>query len=324
MREFGFELRLCARLEANGEFVARQLGGGVVAPGRRVVDIVCLEPGSAFDDRVSLTPATIPDAAIEADVGRGKARYWRDAFADVAVSDERARDVIERAVEIGFFEQERRNGRLYVRQVDRYPAEWFDRLIAIENKPDLDDPGALYQQLRYDVALGLFDAVILATESYVTRAVLHRLPDPVGVWRVHDDHVETVRNPLPLAVDEPGVEILDERPAVSDIELVDSAQKTRYRRRVAERAFGKGWRTFAVPGCSQIEVTPVEDVLAVPWCEWHERVVNPATECGPACPGYSAATPPSVDLEAARAQTSPWVRDPERRPPRQSGLTWFD
>ena len=113
MREFPFELAVCARLEAadSERIVARQLGAGVAAPSNRVLDTVIVEPGPEFARRVALTPAEIPGAAIRSDVGPGRARYWKDAF---DCGPEHARRVTDRAVEIGFFERERRNGREYV------------------------------------------------------------------------------------------------------------------------------------------------------------------------------------------------------------------
>jgi hypothetical protein len=189
--EFDFEMRLCARLESNGPpgaaatqrdspVVARQIGGGVHAPGARVIDTVLVEQGAAFADRAAITPETIPDAAITADIPTGRAVSRREAFSNLGLSPERQRAVIERAAGIGFLERERRDGREYVRQVAAYP-EWYGDLVAIENKPDLAEPGEMDRQLRFDVALGLFDRVVLATGSHVTRGHLNRIPEGVGV-----------------------------------------------------------------------------------------------------------------------------------------------
>ena len=107
MREFVFELALCARLEADVEgIVSRQLGTSL--NGNRVMDIVHVDPGPNFDARARLTPHAIPDAAIESDIGVGTARYWKDAF---DCHPDRARIATDRAIEIGFFERERRGGR---------------------------------------------------------------------------------------------------------------------------------------------------------------------------------------------------------------------
>ena len=343
MSEFGFELRLCAHLEAEGRLVARQLGASVHRPGNRVVDVLVVEPGPAFDDRRAITPETIPHLAIEADVGTGRARSRRRAFDGLDVHPETARAVADRAVEVGFIERERRGGRDRFRQTVRYPDRWFDRLVAVENKPDLDRPGALESQLRTDVALGLVDEVVLATASHVTRAHLNRIPEAVGVWRVRepevgagsgsagsvrdgvstDVEVEVVREPTPLAVDEPGVEILDEWAGRTDVRIVGPGEKARQRRRMAERAYGKGWRTYELPGCANARAGRIADVGELPACDYHDRLVEPAAECGPACPGFSPAEPPAVDLAAERDRTSPWVAAPTGFVRRQSGLDRF-
>ena len=320
MQEFGFECRLCAHLEATDDaIVARQLGAGVRRPGRRVVDIVQVEPGPAFDDRAALTAETIPREALAADVGTGRYRYWKDAFRGLELPFERCRTAMERAVEIGFFEARRRRGRTHVRQTARYPTDWFDRILAVENKPDLGRPGALGRQLRTDVCLGLCDAVVLATASHVTGAHLNRLPAAVGVWRFdpETDELTVVREPQPLAVREAGIEIVDERIGRTEIRVVSGAEKATRRRILAERAYGKGWRTYEFPACGHM--TPSTEA-ALPSCAFYDRVVDPTADCGEACPGYEPADSPTVDTRAVRDRRSPWVRDPPGRVHDQSRL----
>lgn len=178
--EFRFELALCAALESPDRVVARQLGAGIENPGGRIVDVCVLTPGPGFDRRAAITPDRIPDPAIEAAVGPGEAVPLKKAF---DLPPDRAEAVAERAAEVGYLERERRDGRPIVRATARYPDDWVGSLTAIENKPDLGTPGDLAAQLRYDAALGLFDEVVLATASYVTRAHLNRIPEAVGVWR---------------------------------------------------------------------------------------------------------------------------------------------
>ncbi|EMA33340.1 DUF5787 family protein [Halobiforma nitratireducens] len=332
MSEFAFELELCAHLEARREaLVARQLGASVADPGGRILDVVCLEQGPEFEDRTAIASETIPDAAIAADVGPGRARYWKDAFAEC--HPDRARRAMDRACEIGFFERERRNGREYVRQVSRYP-DWYDRIVGIENKPDLERPGDLESQLRTDASLGLVDEVVLATESYVTRAHLNRIPEEVGVWRVHRDgantddssdtglDLEVIREPATLAVDEPGIEPLESHPGRTDVAVVSPDAKARARRRIAERAYGKGWRTYEFPGCGTCSTKRAENAT-LPHCEWHGRLVDATLECGPSCPEYESESAPEVDLEGERDRETAWQAEPDGRQRRQSGLDRF-
>lgn len=321
MREFAFELALCAHLEADFEgIVSRQLGASL--HGSRVMDIVCIEPGSEFDTRTAITPEEIPHTAIESRVGVGEARYWKDAF---DCHPERARSVTDRALEIGFFERERRGGREYVRQTARYPNDWFGKVVGIENKPDLGRPGDLERQLRTDVSLGLLDEVILATASHVTGAHLNRIPDEVGVWRFDPDTGtrEVLREPTPLSTTESGIEVLERDSAKTEICPVAATEKTSTRRRLAERAYGKGWRTYDFPACANIEDSEFAGARGLPYCEWKDRFVHSAVECGADCAGHEPAKPPDMDSESERDRRSSWVADPDGRQRWQAGLDQF-
>ncbi|MFB6081112.1 MAG: DUF5787 family protein [Haloferacaceae archaeon] len=319
MSEFAFELALCARLEATTNWLpARQLGGGVAAPGRRVIDVCAVVPGPGFDDRAAIAAAALPPAVLEGTVGVGEAVRPADA---IDCHPERRREAVDRAVDLGFLERERRDGQTVVRRTTRYPGDWFDRLIAVENKPDLDRPGALSRQLGYDVSLALFDEVVLATADYPTGAHLNRIPDAVGVWRVDPGTGArtVVRDPSPLPVDDPGIEPVAERADRTDVAVVPPAEKARVRRRVAERAYGKGWRTYDLPPCAHAE--PTAD--GRPRCTHFDRVVDPATDCGPDCPGFERASAPALDRAALRDARTPWVAEPRGVGRRQAGLDRF-
>lgn len=318
MREFGFELRLCAHLETTREgVVARQLGGGVLEPGTRVVDVVHVTPGPEFDRRRRMGATTIPRAVLEAEVGVGR---WQPVTEVLDGPPARARELADAAAEAGFLELARRGGRTVVRRATGYP-DWFDTMTAVENKPDLDRPGDMAAQLRFDAALGLFDRVVLATADRVTGAHLNRLPEAVGVWRFDPDggSREVVREPTDLGGATAGTEVRAERPLRTDVGLVDAAAAARARRRVAERAWGKGWRTYELPGCGACEPTEA----GLPACTHFGRVVDPATECGPSCPGHDPAEPPAVDLAARRATRTAWDPDPPGVAREQSGLNRF-
>ena len=316
MQEFGFELRLCAHLEGESDgVVSRQLGTHV--HGRRVMDVVHVDPGPEFESRTAITPEAIPVDAIASDVGPGRAQYWKDAF---DCHPDHAESVVERAVECGFFERERRNGRTYVRQTTRYPV-WYDRIVGIENKPDLDRPGALETQLLTDVKLGLVDEIVLATASHVTGAHRNRIPDEVGLWQFDPDtgEREILREATPLDPHGYGTEIIDRDSARTEIRTVTPGEKRRSRWRVAERAYGKGWRNYDLPACGRID----PDETGLPDCPWKGRTVDPATDCGPSCGGHNPADPPSLNREQLRAARSPWEPDPEGRERRQVGLDRF-
>lgn len=315
MREFPFELTLCAHLEDEDRLVSRQLGAA--CHGSRVMDVVCVTPGPEFDARRAITAKRIPALAIESDVGVGTATYWKAGF---SCHPDRAREVIEEAIERGFFESERRNGRRYVRQSVRYP-DWYDSIVGIENKPDLDRPGALESQLLTDVKLGLLDRVILATSSHVTGAHRNRIPDEVGIWQFDPDTGKRtiLREPTQLPVATPGVEIVRRGPARTEIEVVSTDAIERQRLRIAERAYGKGWRIEEFPACARID----PDEAGLPVCPWKGRIVNPAVDCGERCDGFDPAPPPAVDVASLRAERTAWNQDPPGRQRRQTGLDSF-
>jgi hypothetical protein len=315
--EYAFELALCSRLEERTDrVIARQLGGGVAAPGRRIVDVVAVEPGPAFDDRARITDRSLPAAAVEGAAGVASA-VPPSAAVDAPAGRREA--TLERAVDRGFLERVRENGSVRYRQRVRYPDDWFGRLLAVENKPDLGRPGDLERQLRYDASLALFDRAVLATASHVTRAHLNRVPDPVGVWRVDPatGAREVVREPSPLPVGERGVEPLDRRTGRTDVALVDPTAKRRARRRVAERAYGKGWRPDP-PACAHCD--PTDD--GRPYCAAFDRVVDPGRDCE-GCPEREPADPPAVDVDGLRDARTPWVADPPGVEREQAGLGEF-
>ena len=320
--EFGFELALCAHLERATDWVlARQLGGAVAAPGSRVVDVVGVVPGPSFDDRARITERTIPPKAVESTAGVGEAVPVVEA---VDAHPDRARGIADAAVDCGFFTEERRGGTRYVRKATRYPDDWVDELVAIENKPDLGRPGDLRRQLRVDASLALFDRVVLATESHVTGAHLNRIPEAVGVWRFRPETGDrrVIREATPLDTDGPGVELLAEHPGRTDVALVSAAEKAEKRRRIAERAYGKGWRTYEFPGCGNCEAT--DD--GRPRCAHFDRVVDPASDCGESCQGWEPEDPTADgdDAAALRDARTPWERDPPGVARRQTGLDRFD
>ncbi|WP_153952525.1 DUF5787 family protein [Halosegnis longus] len=309
MREFDFEVAVCAGLERDGKLVARQLAGGI--HGSRVIDTVVVEPGAEFDDRRRLTSETIPPRLLEADIGPGTAKRPQNTVGGSGY----ARGAIEAGIDCGYLTRERRGGQEYVRATTRYPDRWFDGLVGIENKPDLDRPGELELQLRKDVSLALFDEVWLATASHVTGAHLNRIPEEVGVWRVDPETGDraTIREATPLDPKRGGIEILEQYPGHTEIRPVGSEEKQQYRRRIAERAYGKGWRV-PFPDCPHVEERAIAGVDGLAYCTNQARFVRPAEAC------ESEGAGPEVDIDARRAEHSPWIRDPAGARDRQVGL----
>jgi hypothetical protein len=176
--------------------------------------------------------------------------------------------------------------------------------------------------------LSLFDEVILLTESHVTGAHLNRIPDPAGVWRFDPETgaFETVREPRALPTEEPGLAVLEERPGRVDVEPVDAARKRRLRRRIGERAHGKGWRPEGLPNCARAEPNgPAfdEGTDALPYCAWKGRFVDRSRECTPECGGHAPTETPEIDIESIRDRRTPWIANPAGVERHQVGLDRF-
>ena len=97
-----------------------------------------------------------------------------------------------------------------------------------------------------------------------------------------------------------------------------AGEKERYRRRVAERAYGKGWRV-PFPDCPHVEERSVAGVGGLAYCTRTGRYVRPAD----ACDVEPEDAGPAVDIDARRAEHSPWVRDPAGAKRRQAGLDFY-
>ncbi|MFB6267899.1 MAG: DUF5787 family protein, partial [Halodesulfurarchaeum sp.] len=168
--EFGFELRVCAWAERHWPpgsasprpvLVGRQLGTN-----RRRWDTVVLEvdPGG-LADRAAFGPDHLDSTLLH--VVRHAPTdwaYYRNALPEPEYPWRYVREAVHEAADRGAVESRKRGGRIEIRRVAPYP-DWFDRLVAIENKPDLDASAAraLQDQLERDVASGLADEVWLAT-----------------------------------------------------------------------------------------------------------------------------------------------------------------
>jgi len=265
VKEFGFELRVCAWAErhwppdAEGDrraLVARQLGTR-----RRRWDTVVVETTAAALER----RAPFGEQRLDSDllyVARNAPASWayyREALPDPGYPWRYVRETVHRAADRGFVETRKRGNRVELRRRFRYP-DWVDRLVAVENKPDLDATAAraLAGQLEHDVALGLADEAWLATRATgddVEPALLEAMPVEAGILAVSGGadgwRAETVWNPRTLDTGVTGTRIL-ERPEDGDadasaarFEYADPAWKRRKRLEIAERAYERGWRSYA-------------------------------------------------------------------------------
>jgi hypothetical protein len=313
VKEFGFELRVCAWAERNwppGDtrgcdtpvaLIARQLGTR-----HRRWDTVVIE--TTRDRLCSREP--FGDARLDSDLlhvatnAPSSWAYYRDALPDPGYPWRYVREAIHRAADREFIETRRSGNRIEIRRRYRYP-DWIDRIIAIENKPDLDRSAArqLAAQLEHDTALGLADEAWLATAksaAEIEAALLEDMPVEAGILLVSEAsgtwRVDPIWHPRQLAVEEPGTRIL-ERPGADDaasaarFEYADPDWKQRKRLEIAERAYERGWRSYVGtmrPDCRHFELR--DPAGPFPWCAAKGRPQT-AAECSGRCGSFEPEPP---------------------------------
>jgi hypothetical protein len=317
--EFRFELRVCQWAERHwspasvggdhaheddasaqsAALVTRQIGTG-----RRRWDTVVVEcDPTALERRADFGAAELDSDLLY--VVRSAPAEWawyRDALPDPGYPWRYVREAVHRAADRGILERRRRGNRIEIRRNWRYP-DWVRRVVAIENKPDLDASAArrLQGQIERDVALGLADEVWVATAdtgASVEPALLEDLPVEAGILTVDDDSASVAWYPTSLAVDEPGTKIT-ERPDGGDrdasaarFEYVDSDWKREKRLELAERAYGRGWRSYVDTMRSDCRHFRLDDESAgfFPHCVAKERSQT-AAECSSSCPAFEPEPP---------------------------------
>jgi hypothetical protein len=215
--------------------------------------------------------------------------WYRDALPDPGYPWRYVREAVHRAADRGVVETRREGNRIEIRRIAPYP-DWVRRIVAIENKPDLDASAArvLSDQLEHDVETALADEVWVATAATgatVEPALLEDLPVDVGVLvldfdgGVDDGAGEVAWHPSRLdpSRDAPGM---------------DAEEKAERRRVIAERAYGRGWRSYLDsmrPDCRHFELVRAGDAL-VPWCAAKGRAQTDR-ECRGGCPDFSPEPP---------------------------------
>lgn len=304
--EFTFELHVC-RLAERGwppgtaterpRVVARQLG----TQHRRWDTVVVTATPENLRQRARFG-ATRLDSDLRFLLRHAPAdwTWYRDALPDPGYPWRYVRAAIHRADARGILETDREGNRILIRRRYRYP-EWADRIVAIENKPDLDASAAdaLARQLRYDVALGLADEAWVATRrtgASVEPALLEAMPVEAGIATIDPATLagDVIWRPRTLRPDEPGERIRtagdDDEP--DEIEPVDPDEKAEIRAGIAERAWERGWRSYAEhmrTDCRHFGLDPGHPAHP-PRCCAKERPQTPA-ECSSSCPSFEPEPP---------------------------------
>jgi hypothetical protein len=317
--EFLFELRTCRWAErewppesgsdeGHGDesdtpaIVARQLGTG-----RRRWDTIVVEVDpDALRRRANFGPRRLDSDLLDV-IPHAPAdwEYYREALPDPGYPWRYVRESIHRADDRGILDVRKRNNRIQIRRKWAYP-DWVERVVAVENKPDLDASAArnLRQQLEYDVALALADEVWVATRATgesVEPALLESVPVEAGILTVDSETRSAAVEwfPRTLDADAPGTRILERGEsggtygsAAGRFEYADPEWKRAKRLEIAERAYEKGWRSFAEtmrPDCRHFQLRRDGRTL-LPWCgakECHQT----SSECSGSCPEFSPEPP---------------------------------
>lgn len=229
--------------------------------------------------------------------------WYRDALPEPTYPWRYVRESVHRAESRGIIETRRRNNRIELRRKWAYP-NWIERIVAIENKPDLDASAAraLAGQIERDVALALCDEVWVATArtgDAVEPVLLEDFPVEAGVL-VFDTKGETaarvVWHPRRLAADESGTRIL-ERNASGDhptarFDYRRTEWKAKKRLAIAERAYERGWRSYVEtmrPDCRHFALDH-SGRDALPWCAAKGRHQS-AAECSGSCTEFEPEPP---------------------------------
>lgn len=301
--EFAFELRVCAWAErhwgsvsdADAWFVARQLG----TRSRRwdTVVVECDPDGLA-------ARAELGSEALNSDLlhvvqhAPADWTYYRDCLPHPGYPWRYVREAIHEAADQGVVEKRKQGNRIEIRRVAPYP-DWVERIVAIENKPDLkaSAANALADQVRKDVALALADEVWVATQG---DALFAKMPVEAGILRVSEGGASVDWRPRTLDPSRPGTRVIDHPSgseydqSAAEFEYVDADWKANKRLEIAERAYARGWRSFADtmrPDCRYFTLDRDSDVDAyVPYCQAKGREVS-ASECAWACDDFSPEPP---------------------------------
>ncbi|WP_144901260.1 DUF5787 family protein [Halobellus captivus] len=324
--EFGFELLVCRWAEeswppederSDAVIVARQLGTR-----RRRWDTVVLE----CDPAGLRARREFGERELDSDllhVVRNAPAEWewyRDALPHPGYPWRYVREAIHRAAARDAVETRRRGNRIEIRRIAPYP-DWLRRIVAIENKPDLDASAAraLSSQLEHDVETALADEVWVATEATGRRiepALLEDLPVDVGILALSFDDAN------PSTADTGGVEWYPSEVTPPDA----AADEERQRRRLelAERAYGRGWRSYHEtmrPDCRHFELRRFGRAL-VPYCGAKRRSQT-AAECAGSCERFEPEPPlwrtrgwpieggPGKGIKGLLRRRREWIRDRE-------------
>lgn len=306
--EFVFELGVCGWAERNwppegaltantAAIVARQLG----TRHRRWDTVIVEASGKKLARRARFGPR-----ALDGDLRRvvenapESWEWYQDALPEPDFPWRYVREAVHRAAGRDIIETRRHGNRIELRRKWKYP-NWVERVIAIENKPDLDASAAraLAGQVERDVALALCDEVWVATartDESVEPVLLEDFPVEAGVlvFDAEDDAATVAWHPRTLAAGESGTRITERADGggAATVEFASPEWKAEKRLAIAERAYERGWRSYIDtmrPDCRHFELRE-SGRTALPWCAAKGRHQS-AAECAGSCSEFEPEPP---------------------------------
>ena len=310
--EFVFELHVCQWLErhwppeseATAHLVARQLGTQ-----RRRWDTLVIE----CDPQGVVDRARFGEQRLDSDLlhvvrnAPAEMAWYRDALPDPGYPWRYVREAVHRAADRGLIATRTQGNRVQIRRKWPYP-DWLERVVAVENKPDLNASAAdaLGGQLEHDTALALADEVWLATratDNRVEPALLEDIPAEAGVLTVDptddsEDGCDVAWYPRRLPSDETGTRIVERATNPGQAGAFDSFEyaapdwKTDKRLEIAERAYERGWRSYIEsmrPDCRHFEIQH-ESGVTLPYCGAKKKHQS-SGECRGSCPEFEPEPP---------------------------------
>ena len=287
--EFIYELQVCRWAELawppdgppTSHLVARQLG----TASRRWDTVVVEVDPHALDARHQFGDREL-DSDLLHIVRHAPAdwAFYREALPHPGYPWRYVREAIHRAAARGVVDKRKDGNKIQIKRVAAYP-DWVNRLIAIENKPDLDASAArqLADQLDHDVDAGLADEVWVATqqtERRVEPALLESLPVEAGILTTDFEGG--------VDADSASVEWYPSRLSTASN---DEGQQDK-RLELAERAYGRGWRRYHEtmrPDCRFFELRQDGRGL-LPWCA-AKKCHQSSTVCSGSCDDFQPEPP---------------------------------
>ncbi|WP_435076077.1 DUF5787 family protein [Halococcus sp. AFM35] len=306
--EFVFELGVCGWTERNwppggtldadtAAIVARQLG----TKHRRWDTVIIEASRKKLARRARFGPRALDgDLLHVVENAPAEWKWYQECLPKPDFPWRYVREAVHRAAGRDIVETRSRGNRIELRRKWKYP-NWVERVVAIENKPDLDASAAraLAGQVERDVALALCDEVWVATArtgNSIEPVLLEDFPVEAGVlvFDAEDDAATVAWHPRTLAAGESGTRITERADSggAATVEFASPEWKAEKRLAIAERAYERGWRSYIDtmrPDCRHFELRE-SGRTALPWCAAKGRHQS-AAECSGSCSEFEPEPP---------------------------------